>query len=1747
MKLETSLLRRLCAFMASAIASFAIAGTNVGGPINVNTTWAAAGGPYTVTSDVTIGAGATLTIDAGVTVFMTPGTNLVVASGALSAQGTSPAPIVITSSRDIVNPNPAPAPGDWGQLQFAGGTISGATLLDYVEIRFGSGVAIAGASPTLNHVSLQNNLGPAIAVDLASSPVGSGLAATGNTINGILVPPGDILGDVVWGLTGIPYVVSQGVVGVGAAQVPMSISVPANLLVAPGSTAPLQVTLSAAAPAGGVAVTLASGSTALATVTSPVNVAAGATTANATVTGVAVGNTSITASAAGYAQGVTAVAVRAIALDILPSGTINVPQGVAQSYLATMSQSSPVAVTVSLATNNPTFATVSPGTVTFAPNQTTAPFSVQGVATGSTALTLSSPGLVTKSINVNVLGQGNLVFNHATVIVGKSLEIPTIISKYTVTLKAGGVDFSNPVPVTVSLASGDPAKVDVPASVVIPSFGNSAAINIRGLDITSAPVNITASSPGYQTTPTPLAATVVAPQFTFLGLDGNRVTTGPRDDFQLYWIVPDPVNPAQGPWVGIPVDLTITNQNPAGIVSGFYDSASGGNLISQTIMPAGSQGGGGAYIERPTIAGSYTVTASVPGVASSTSSVQSVTSPILQLAPSYRISAGLTSLGNAVKVTRTGDLSSAVTVSLTCTPSTFCSVPNSIVLPASAASMSIAMTGVAPGLSTLTASSAGYVSASSPVTVVTPTFSFSASAGSIPIGGTINLSVSLGGGGEVISFSPTDVVVSLTNSTPSVASVPGSVTIPAGASSSAGVQMLGLSVGSFTVTASSAGYQPVTTFAFDVTPPPVLTLVPATGFVGLGAALPITVQSNLTVLGGLVVQLSSSNSGFVSIPVSTVTIPPGGTSVQFPAIGVAAGTATLTAHATGYADGTASITAGSQALSLPAATLVAHGAVRTLTVTLSTPAPAGGLVISLVSSNISVVSVVSSTVALAGASSATFDISGVGYGGSVITASAPGYQSATVNASSLDMRIALQPSGDINIPTGGPVQTYQVTLESLTSSVPPVDVVVDLQMADPSVAAISPTSVVVPKFQNVAATTVDVTPLLKGATTLNVSSPGLGITVVNVNVIDPPNLVFDQTVATLGKGMDGWVTMELRSNGAPYYSPLPLTVNLSSSDPGKVGVPATLVVPAFNQSFVIHLQGLDFTAGAVTVDASITGFMPPSPKLAVTVLAPQITFNGLDDVRIVASGRDNFFLSIAPPGGPSAISNTLVSDAAVDLTVTSAAPSGIVGGFFNQATGGSAITQVTILASSGASGAAFVGQPTAPGTYTITASIPGIASATSSVQTVASVDALQFDYTDFVLGKGLSIGGLILRRTADGNDFAGSDPLVVNLVSSDPSKVSVPASVTIPAGQYAVTFAIKGVDLTASPVTIDAIAVGYIAPATKLTVTVAPPQLQILGLDTFRTIDSAGDSFGVYWFVPGNTIGGYQYSDTVTTIDVAVTNATPPGIVAGIFDDFPNGNAVTQLTIPAGWVGSNQGFVGQPTGTSGTYFITATVPGVATVTSDVQTVVSDAPLLSFATTYAAVGVGLTTPDDGQMGIYASVDGWPFFPAVPVDVTLTNSDPATLELPATVTLWSAFASGVSFTMTGLQFGNVSVSASAPGFTFDAPLGVQVVYPTLEFQFATSPPAVQVGQPLDFYLNIAVPGGYPNGQTPVSVVIISLAAADSNVLSIPPGALYIYPGSVQTLAEIVGQAVGASTVSAFATNFAFSASEPITVTP
>jgi len=155
----------------------------VGGYISQNTTWTLDGSPYIVVEDVVVELGVTLTIEPGVVVKFTSGTNLVI-DGALVAEGNTTHPITFTSN------STAPAPADWGSIHFRDSSDDALCEISYANIRYGTtGIIVEVASPELSYLNISDNSGNGIYINgygsSPASPLITGCEISSNGQNGI--------------------------------------------------------------------------------------------------------------------------------------------------------------------------------------------------------------------------------------------------------------------------------------------------------------------------------------------------------------------------------------------------------------------------------------------------------------------------------------------------------------------------------------------------------------------------------------------------------------------------------------------------------------------------------------------------------------------------------------------------------------------------------------------------------------------------------------------------------------------------------------------------------------------------------------------------------------------------------------------------------------------------------------------------------------------------------------------------------------------------------------------------------------------------------------------------------------------------------------------------------------------------------------------------------------------------------------------------------------------------------------------------------------------------------------------------------------------------------------------------------------------------------------------------------------------------------------------------------------------------
>jgi YD repeat-containing protein len=166
-----------------------------------NTVWTLANSPYVLDGQVTVAAGATLTIDPGVIVKFNGQSRTMVINGRLSAVGTEASPITFTSYQDDsaggdTNGDGSATSGASGQWSNISVRSSG-SMLQYVNLRYGGWgsasnyaeiqLAGSGYSVTLDHATITNSMYSGVSLATRASATISNSTLSNNNANGVYV------------------------------------------------------------------------------------------------------------------------------------------------------------------------------------------------------------------------------------------------------------------------------------------------------------------------------------------------------------------------------------------------------------------------------------------------------------------------------------------------------------------------------------------------------------------------------------------------------------------------------------------------------------------------------------------------------------------------------------------------------------------------------------------------------------------------------------------------------------------------------------------------------------------------------------------------------------------------------------------------------------------------------------------------------------------------------------------------------------------------------------------------------------------------------------------------------------------------------------------------------------------------------------------------------------------------------------------------------------------------------------------------------------------------------------------------------------------------------------------------------------------------------------------------------------------------------------------------------------------------
>lgn len=857
--------------------------------------------------------------------------------------------------------------------------------------------------------------------------------------------------------------------------------------------------------------------------------------------------------------------------------------------------------------------------------------------------------------------------------------------------------------------------------------------------------------------------------------------------------------------------------------------------------------------------------------------------------------------------------------------------------------------------------------------------------------------------------------------------------------------VLGQAAGPNTLTATVAGLPPATFTATGIAGPAASIVVAGgnsqSGTAGVALAQPIVAEVRdqfANPVAGVTVTFASPSAGATFAPATAATGANGrAQSIWTPAIGGGA-TQTATATAAGV---TAPATFTATVTPPPNITLaLADGAdkvslrrTQNLVVTLPSPAPAGGLQLSVTSSSPAVLSIVDGPTLIiqAGQSTGTIPVTGLAEGNVTITATAtccvtPGPQPGTLATSVEDRTIGMPTT--LNVPYG---QTASLPI-NIVRAAPAGGLTIALTSSDPSRVSLASGTVTIPAGQTAASVTVN--GVLPGPSTIVASHPLY--TPDTTATTTTAALDLTATTYNLNASFGTTATVRFTSNGSAVAAPAPgISYTVESRNPACAAVTGPTTIAT---GLVTAELALAYPAGGATLPCTTRLVVTPSQagiaadSATVNVAAvPGIANNGAVTVGAGLQRTQSFSLGASNHGG-------------VTVRITSPDPNRLLVSA-SPSTVGAATLDIPILSGSASASYYLQAVDTASGTHVVSLSAPGFATSTFN----ATIATPRFDLvgvntttttlsTDDLVQVRTGIGGTVLNELQDRR--AGQPPLVVTLTSGNPAVVQAITSSTAGATATAQvapgqsntpgSFGTGGFGLRPAgngTTTVTATIPGFIAAPGTATVTVSTPGISVtstlwVGGGLQR---ASGATLGAPAPAGGTTV-------RVASLNPAALLVSPNATTAGTpFIDLP---------VPAGSQSFSyyiQGVEGQ-TDTTG---VSITATGYAGNTQPVIVLLPSIEPVSFVSTTTTlsgddafwvrigVAIGQTTSLSELQDVRAG--GTPFTVQVATDTpsvaTIVTSggvsNPATLSIPV----------GQSNTPTSVASGGVAVRPLAGGVT------------------------------------------------------------------------------------------------------------------
>lgn len=760
---------------------------------------------------------------------------------------------------------------------------------------------------------------------------------------------------------------------------------------------------------------------------------------------------------------------------------------------------------------------------------------------------------------------------------------------------------------------------------------------------------------------------------------------------------------------------------------------------------------------------------------------------------------------------------------------------------------------------------------------------------------------------------------------------------------------------------------------------------------------------------------------------------------------------------------------------------VPFGGTASLPITLSEPAPAGGVVLSVSSDAPTITAPTQSTVSIAeGALSGNATLTGLLPGTANVTVGNPQYGAAvTVASVTADLNIL-----GSNITFASPfTDTLTVQLESQGTGIaaPAGGLSVTLTSGDPTCVAV-PASVTIPAGQVTRTATLSYggSASLQCQTYVRASSTGITPDSVLVTVNPAPTITVQNrtvgsglqqiTSGTLGVTNHGGTTVTLTSSD-------PTTALLAPNDttPGTASI--QLDVPNGSSAFNFWVSGVEGQTGAATVTADATGFNQGAGT--ATVVEAGVVLSGLSANTTPLSPDDPFYASIGAVSGNSISVQDIRaggSPVTVTFTTSNAAVAALTDGSITADTVTATIPVGLYYTPTTVAGGGVALVPSGPGTATVTATAPGVVTQPNGSLDV-SVTTPGITVAARTVGSGLQVptsvnlgasahGGVTVRVTS-------TDAATLLVAPDDTTPGADFIDVFVPDGSTSFTYYVQGVEGATGTPAVDVTAPGF--NTGQATMTVVQPGIVISGLGTSVTSLSPNDDFYASVGIPsGGSVsvqdvraGGSPITVTFVSSDSSVVRLTDGVNTADTLTaTIPVGQYYTPTTVAGG------GIAAEPV-SAGTATITASASGIITQPAGSQTVSVTSPSISLAT--RTVGAGLQVAGAGSLG--ASGHG-----GVTLRLESTNAA-ALLISPDQNTTGAAFIdidipdgqSSFNFYVQGVEgaVSSVTVTGSAPGFN-TAQVDMNVVQPGVVLS-GVNPNLTTLSPDDPFYASVGIPSG------------------------------------------------------------------------